>query len=173
MNKSVKKLILLLIVLAIIVSSLVFVNTVNEKEKASLFQLRKNIKSYGILPSDSEIERKISNLENKISSIEPHLFDRNEPVVFIEMIEDLAIKNNVSSSVESAESIGSEEGKDVGGQISLTVSAGGSLQNLRNLVFDLENTDKEVEVKTLRLTRAETEEGFSWRLMFNVTGKTK
>lgn len=172
MSNQSKQLILFLIVTIVVIGTLVFVNSTNEKQKTELFQLRKNIKSYDLLPSNSEIEKKIEHLNKEKILFEPYLFDIEKPLLFIEKIEETAKSHNVTVSVENPETVRFDE-KSSNGQISLDVVSTGNLEDLRDFLEEIENFQREVKTNSVRLSKIETEEGSTWRIMFSIIGKAK
>jgi Na+-translocating ferredoxin:NAD+ oxidoreductase RnfG subunit len=165
-----KKIIILLIIVIVLATGLFLLNKYNEEKKTELFQLRKNIKTYEVLPANSEIEKNIKDVDEKISLIDPYLFDINNPVLFIETIEDLADKNNTTAFVEDAQTTNFD---GLGGEISLVVIAEGELEDLRNVLFDVEGLQKEISVSSVRLNKVNAEQGSFWRMIFNVKVKAK
>ena len=171
MSKDLKKLITLLITLVLLVAGLWFFNYYNNNKKIELFQIRKNIKSYEKLPLSSEIEKNILNVSSKNSQIESFLFNKDRPVLFIETVEDLASENGINLVVENAESINQDS--ESGGEIRLIVSATGELLELRNLLEDLENLEKEIKTDSIKFSRVSLDGEIFWRLNFILIGKTK
>ena len=170
-NKN-KKLIFILTAMLGVVIVLVLLNNYNESRKAELFQLRKNIKSLSALPDDNEIQKRSERINQKRQILEPLLFDESDPVVFIEAIEGLASQNAVSVFVQNAESVNLGE-SSFGAAIKLSVTSGGSLANLRELLFAIENIQKEVHVNAVRISRNDSSSAGAWSMSFTVTAKTK
>jgi hypothetical protein len=174
MSKPAKNLIILTVILVVLVGLLVFVNYENERKKAGIFQLKDNIKTHDSLPEETEIQKRITDLNKKKNTVELFLLDKDDPIAFIKTIENLAEQHSLTAFVENADSFRLFEGEDVlGGGITLMVNLDGSLLNSRNFLYALENLNKEVDIKSVRLSRDTIEDGNIWRVFFNVIGKTK
>jgi len=170
MNKQKKEIIIFSIFLAITIGIIYFIDLENQGKKGVLYKIRGDIKTLSILPSNIEIQKGILKLETYTKEAEKHLFSTKNPVQFIEIIESLAKGNDLIVEIKDAQPVESEKGG-----ISVTASVEGGLSSIQVFMSNLENIDKEIDVKFIKLskTKLENSEQISWSMLFNVIGSTK
>lgn len=160
-NKVIKSFVFLFLILALSF----FVYFKNQKEEQEIYKIRKELLSLNKIPNDDDLLNKKKELLQKESFLNERLFDKDNPINFIEMVENLGLQNAISITVDNVNLV--EE------NIVLNVSATGELENIKNFVFSLENSDKEITIKNIRFNKIIKEKGVTWGAYLNIIGKTK
>lgn len=172
MSNIFKKIIYQIIILVILSSIAVFISIYNSQLKERLFELRREVISQETLPEKTKIEGKRKDVLLKMEKIEPLLFNKNIPVDFIKIIEELSLQNNLEVFVESANFV--EDVKDnIGEHLEISASLNGDIKDIRNFMKSVEeDIDKEIFIERSRIINQSPEKNI-WRADLILLGKTK
>lgn len=166
-----KKIIFSSVIFVILLVAVLFLNYLNENRKKELFDLRKEFKTNLSLPRNEQLIKKMEDLNIKVENVSRHIFEGDNPVVFIEAIENIGNDLGLTVSVQSAETSKKENG--FGNEIRLIVLVDGSLTQLEEFLSKIEGLEKELFVGNVDFSRIQKEDGFSWRGIFNIVANTK
>lgn len=165
MNKSKTKLIKVSIFFLVILVVSFFVYFQNQIAEQNIYKARKEFLDLSKIPSEEKILEKKEVLMQKEVLLKQRLFNKANPIEFIEFIENLGLQNFVSVTVDKIDSL--EEG------IVLDANAKGKIQDIKMLINSLENGDKEIIIKSVRFNRDLSKDSDVWNIYFNIIGKTE
>jgi hypothetical protein len=126
MNNGKTKLIKAIIFLTLIFIGLIFICFKNKTEEQEIYKIRKEALDLSKIPNNEELTQKKEDLLRKKTSLDFYLFDKDNPVSFIEIIEGLGSQNLLVTDVSKVELI--EE------DLVLEASLKGSFQNIMNFI---------------------------------------
>lgn len=172
MKNNYKKIIFLGTVLFIILVISIFLTLYNNAEKEKLFELRKEVANQSNLPEASEIEKNKDIVLIRQKEVKNFLFDKDNPVEFIEIIENIAKQNILNVSIDQADFFEKNEDNSFD-QLKMSVSLNGSVYNIRSFIKDFENVKKETDIQSVRMFKNESEESVFWTANLILIGKTK
>lgn len=168
MKKNNKKIIVIIFLIIVVLAALIYLDFKNNEDKSELFLFRENNKKIQILPSKNEITRNIDRVDSIQKRILPFVYDLDQPVSFIEEAESVASTNSLSIEIKDVETL-SFEGDNVG-EIVLTADIRGGLDSIITFLEKIENLNKDIKIKSLRIFRVFEGEG-QWVANFILIGK--
>jgi|GEM_PF-3379321 len=188
MNKSNTKIIfsISITIFAFLLSAIVSVYLITTENKEELLKTKKEVVSAG--DQDLFLLRKVfQRLKPKIDIIENYFIDKNNAVVFIERIEELAEQSGLIVSVQDVDLVEQTRDKKIyvenelkiekirsHGELSMTVQVSGTWKGIMTFLATIESLDKKVIVKGLRISAIADNErvGSDWSAIFELYGYT-
>ena len=165
--KNAKKLLLIILLNLIVISSYVFSFsqiTKQYKEISSLTALVESLRG----KVSTETQKKIKEISEKLNEVSSYYVQPDGSVSFIEMIDDLGRKNNLDITINSVDidSTGADKTVEL---LKLKISTEGSWNNSFKFLTSLENLPFKISVDESSLKKNQGEKGDIWSGSFSFT----
>jgi hypothetical protein len=175
------KLIFLVILVLVLVFASLRLSLGVSSTVSAIGDLQTRLQKETFLPSVDELQNRIVSLRGKRPLLNAYLIDFNNPINFIEFVENLAISHNLSYGVDNVGTVDISteieiaDGKKterLGGELTMSVTISGSINSIRNFIFSVENFEKEVFIESVRISKQDLEGTTSWNSIITIKGIT-